>query len=1046
MRLARMALGAIFLASTWQCLQTDGQTRDESTVLAHAEALLGPSGKAGKVTYRVDAALGHPEEFHLERTGDAVLVTAGGPAGVLYGIQEALAEHSVIGAEGRPDFDVRGAVLVLINAGWSYQSELTPEVFPWFFDRALMTRYLDYLASARLNTLVLWTGHLFPHIVELPEYPDATGLNPAQLHANQEQFRWLTSECAKRNITVLTHFYNIHISEHQAEALGRGGTEPTRYSKPDDFVRKYYYTILTRFFFEFPNVGLYICPGESLALEHQQDWFENVVFKAALDSGKRPKLVIRDWTLDRRFREALPRLYDNLYSELKHNDETITSPQPDVRHREWREVLRGHIVNLHDPADATPYRVGSPRLMLEMAGHWKRETSITGAWFYPPQAWCWPHTLDIVAGADDPNRALMTLDRDELWHLLEGRYLWKSDRDPAAEHAWAVEWLSRKFGNPEVGELLVEWYDLTGPVLPGLQNLTAVRFGNFFPTSVARVQADVDEILTSRSKLSDEPPPGANGFVGQRYYSRPIDAYTAELYRTRYDCESLADLHSMPVTQYAEALAANAVPSDAIVPDKLVDLYLEMARSAREKANQAAALGGNNPDELSRFVADSQALVYTVEYYRHKVLAALEKALLERTGAPKHADNFRRHLDQSVAKYEQLIAHVEPRYRAGSSMFAAKSWRDTLEDKVKWDREVQLRWLSERKERLARRVVKAKTAGRDVDDATMQQVYDEVKTPFKYGVVIPADENEAIDCPCVFRHQGKWYMLFVSIRDKIGYQTLLASSDDLLHWQRLGTVLPFAEKGWDAWQGDGGAALVDFRWGHSAELQSYDGKYWMTYIGGARQGYEPDPLAIGVAYTTAPGKPEPWTRFEGNPVLAPNDPDVREFEAKTLYKSNVIWDKSESLGYPFVMFYNGKQQGGGGHEAIGMAVSHDMTHWMRFGDTHIVYNGPESEYSISGDPQIVRIGDVWVMFYFGAFWEPGAFDTFACSYDLVHWTKWKHPHLISSSEPYDKTFAHKPWMLKHDGVVYHYYCAVGEEGRVIALATSKDLQGEAATE
>lgn len=31
------------------------------------------------------------------------------------------------------------------------------------------------------------------------------------------------------------------------------------------------------------------------------------------------------------------------------------------------------------------------------------------------------------------------------------------------------------------------------------------------------------------------------------------------------------------------------------------------------------------------------------------------------------------------------------------------------------------------------------------------------------------------------------------------------------------------------------------------------------------------------------------------------------------------------------------------------------------------------------------------------------------------------------------------WVIKHNGVVYHYYCAVGDQGRVIALATSKDL-------
>jgi hypothetical protein len=86
--------------------------------------------------------------------------------------------------------------------------------------------------------------------------------------------------------------------------------------------------------------------------------------------------------------------------------------------------------------------------------------------------------------------------------------------------------------------------------------------------------------------------------------------------------------------------------------------------------------------------------------------------------------------------------------------------------------------------------------------------------------------------------------------------------------------------------------------------------------------------------------------------------------------------------------------------------------------------------------------DVWVMFYFGAFWQPDAFDTFAASYDLVHWSKWDGPHLIQPSEPWDKQFAHKPWLIKHEGVVYHFYCAVGERGRVIALATSRDL-GEA---
>ena len=93
---------------------------------------------------------------------------------------------------------------------------------------------------------------------------------------------------------------------------------------------------------------------------------------------------------------------------------------------------------------------------------------------------------------------------------------------------------------------------------------------------------------------------------------------------------------------------------------------------------------------------------------------------------------------------------------------------------------------------------------------------------------------------------------------------------------------------------------------------------------------------------------------------------MRDFERMTLYKSNIIWDKSESLGYRFVMFYNGKNKNG--YERIGMAVSVDMIHWSRYGKEPVVANGEKQQRGISGDPQIVKIGDVWVMFYFGAGW------------------------------------------------------------------------------
>ncbi|MCX6877601.1 MAG: glycosylase [Verrucomicrobia bacterium] len=336
-------------------------------------------------------------------------------------------------------------------------------------------------------------------------------------------------------------------------------------------------------------------------------------------------------------------------------------------------------------------------------------------------------------------------------------------------------------------------------------------------------------------------------------------------------------------------------------------------------------------------------------------------------------------------------------------------------------------WTAERE------VIKARQDGKAVPENVMKEIHEKLKTPYKYGVVIKGEGGKLADCPNVFRHNGKWYMMYVSNPGQ-GYETYLAVSDDLLKWTPLGKNLTFTKSGWDAWQADTSIALYDPAWGGSYELQQYDGKYWLSYIGGALQGYEPDPLAIGMAWSNEPAAAKEWTRIAENPVLTRDQPDIRPFENTTLYKSTIIWDKQETLGYPFVMYYNGKRADGS--ERIGMAVSKNMTRWSRYGTEPVIDNGSGN----SGDPQITRIGEVWVMIYYGAFWKPKAFDTFACSYDMVTWTKWTGPHLVEPSVPFDNEFAHKPWVVFHNGVVYHFYCASGDQGRVIAVATSKELK------
>ena len=110
-------------------------------------------------------------------------------------------------------------------------------------------------------------------------------------------------------------------------------------------------------------------------------------------------------------------------------------------------------------------------------------------------------------------------------------------------------------------------------------------------------------------------------------------------------------------------------------------------------------------------------------------------------------------------------------------------------------------------------------ADEEISADEMQAIFDEVKTSFKYGVLLQPEQGQYLDCPNVFRHGDAWYMVYVAITDKVGYETCLARSENLLDWKPLGKILPFAEDGWDKWQADGSIALVDPTWGGSAEIQ-----------------------------------------------------------------------------------------------------------------------------------------------------------------------------------------------------------------------------------
>ncbi len=325
-----------------------------------------------------------------------------------------------------------------------------------------------------------------------------------------------------------------------------------------------------------------------------------------------------------------------------------------------------------------------------------------------------------------------------------------------------------------------------------------------------------------------------------------------------------------------------------------------------------------------------------------------------------------------------------------------------------------------------------------VEAATMDSVYEKIKTPYKYGVVFRhPDTTKMIDSPTIFQWEGKWFMTYI-VFDGRGYETWLAESPDLLQWTTRGRLLSFTDSGWDAQQKAGYLGLLDISWDGTYTPQSYNGNYWMSYLGGSEKGYEAGRLGTGIAYAKNPTEPIEWKRLE-QPVLAASDKDARWYDNGTIFKSTIIEDPDQLRGYPFLMFYNAAGDTAK-YESIAMAGSKDLKTWNRLGKDPIISR--KIKGSICGDAQLIKMGDHYVLFYFGAFWpdRPGAFERFACSYDLENWTEWEGDNLVESSEPYDETYAHKPMVVNWKGTVYHFYNAVGKEGRVIALATSKPLK------
>ncbi len=300
-------------------------------------------------------------------------------------------------------------------------------------------------------------------------------------------------------------------------------------------------------------------------------------------------------------------------------------------------------------------------------------------------------------------------------------------------------------------------------------------------------------------------------------------------------------------------------------------------------------------------------------------------------------------------------------------------------------------------------------------------VLEKIRTPNKLGKLVLSPsfkrnqfDSHAVDCPFVFKHNDRYYMTYEGW-DTIGYRTGLASSDDLISWQKEGMIIDRGPAGSPT---EFNAAMTwivrDNDLFGSGELKKINGRFLGTYHAYPSPGYESGPAVIGLCWSDDLYNweiEEPFLRAE----------EGGEWERGGLYKSCIVEHDGK-----FYLFYNAKKVNG--MEQTGVVISEDLKNWHRYDENPVLKTGPEGSFDdwFVSDPCVLRCDDVWVMFFYTFSRTDGrARNSAAFSTDLLNWEK-SGEILIDTGEPgsIDYVFAHKPGIITKDGKVYHFYCAV----------------------
>jgi hypothetical protein len=604
---------------------------------------------APRVVVRTEADSAKPEGYTLAvDAAGTITVTGADDSGTLYGCLE-LAARFARGERPAAGFRFSDAPVMVLRGpciGMQktyylpgrkvYEYPYTPEEFPFFYDRAYWTEYLDYLASLRMNTLYLWNGHPFASLVRVPEYPEAVEVSPATFARNVEMFRWLTAECDRRGIWLVQQFYSILISKPLAEKHGLS----TQLHAWNDLAADYTRKSIAAFVREFPHVGLMPCLGEALQDQATQTrWMTEVILPGVKDGMKaaglteEPPVVLRTHATDatKVMPEAL-KVYRNLYTEAKFNGESLTTYEPrGVRqqlHLTMSRVGSSHIANVHILANLEPFRYGATEFIRKSVLAMRDRLGARGLHLYPLFYWDWPVSPDITSPQ------LKQWDRDWIWFEAWARYAWNPDLPPAAERDYWIGRLAEKFGSREAAAAILEAYNDAGETAPRLLRRFGITEGN---RQTMALGMTLDQLV------------------------RP------EKYR---EFPELWESQSPPGERLKEFAAreAKGLPHEGETPPQICAEVEEFSARAVAAIERAVPLVTRDAAEFARLRNDIHAIRALSQHYAAKAGAALEVLRYQHTKRLPHMRRAVVLLADSVAHFRELTRLTTGTYTAANSM------------------------------------------------------------------------------------------------------------------------------------------------------------------------------------------------------------------------------------------------------------------------------------------------------------------------------------------------------------------------------------------